>query len=67
MGTPTTIHAETLGMIAHQKGMKAAPGADPQMNDALDEVGPISREGNILMRAWLTGWHKANLKSAAGA
>lgn len=64
MNTPTKTYAETLGMIAFEKGMKPQPGGDAQLADALKEVGQISKEGNTLMRAWLKGWHTANLAAA---
>ena len=63
MNTATTSYAETLGMIAFEKGNSAQPGADKQLMDAVKEVGSISKEGITLMRAWMKGWHTANLMS----
>jgi hypothetical protein len=64
MNTATLAYAETLGMIAFGKGRPPQPGGDTQLAEALREVGAMSRDGNALMRAWLKGWHTANLQAA---
>jgi|GEM_PF-6432301 len=64
MDTATITYAETLGMIAFGKGRAPQPGGDKQLMDAVREVGAVSKDGNRLMRAWLKGWHSANLAAA---
>ena len=59
------IYAKTLGMIAFENGLKAQPGCDKELMNAVKEAGGIGKEGNNLMRAWIEGWTSANLSANA--
>lgn len=61
-----TTTAETYGMIAFASGIKAAPVLDKNImemvaNNQNKEIGASLP----LLKAWLNGWHKANLVSQA--
>jgi hypothetical protein len=56
-----TSAAETLGMAAFASGLPAVPGADQHLMAEVAKVGGLSKAACSMMRAWLRGWHKANL------
>lgn len=67
LNTATQSYAETLGMIAFGKGRPPQPGSDKQLMDEARASGMTSATACALMRAWLKGWHTANLAALTEA
>jgi hypothetical protein len=53
--------AEALGRKAFENGIKGAPVLDPDVMSLLVD-GPVGSSKKVL-KAWLKGWHEANLEA----
>jgi hypothetical protein len=58
---PDALIAETFGMFAFAKGIKATPALDAEFNKFLFRTGCNNKRVLAEQKAWAKGWHKANL------
>lgn len=65
MKATDTRNARILGNIAFAKGIKSAPVLDVDFMATLK--GCSLDEGIAAMKAWIAGWHEANLACQFGA